>query len=545
MNHLLLFFFAPEVWSVIASVFAASLTVAMAVFVWRTVDSWKKQVTQDHKVGKELRGGPCLAVKTEPVDTQTHTGWWWRPEYPDDKIPGIAELQSSGSVRVDFLQTFTENIDRESQFDVTELEIRTLHGENLNGDKVTVLNCRYIDAPIIGSSPSAYSYKASAFSSRYLEGALLASEEQVVREATIEINGLFIWSCARQYIKSNFSAEALTITVQEAPDALGVSFDLDDCHVECIAGSDYNVLPGVKAEAFAQTKFRISSFEGISYERVIYIANRIGELVSLGLCRNTPLSKVKVRDIVIENQESYPRKPMLTLYDVDLDLHAESSETCTQYILDSLFDFDLLKIGGGVPVKRWIENYEQYHRVFDLYFSVERASFMHAESKFLNYVRAFEGYSHIVYPGSRFVDQDEFNAWIDSELCPMIEQKFQVKSIDDLVSRASHVLKTMGNDWPLDAAFHKAHKRRHNKVLWRRLMSTVKQPEFQSRIANTRNVLSHGMPADDRTIDTASNEFEQATQYLRILVQTALLEIMGLSLETINNVLLKRYRTGL
>ena len=71
-----------------------------------------------------------------------------------------------------------------------------------------------------------------------------------------------------------------------------------------------------------------------------------------------------------------------------------------------------------------------------------------------------------------------------------------------------------------------------------------KERIYLARIARTRNLLSHGLPPDEKYIPHGV-EFQQAIRYLNVLHQGALMEIMELSQQKIDDFLLKRYRRGI
>lgn len=481
------------------------------------------------------------------------TGWWWRPQFPDDAIPGTAHILPDGRVEIQFLDCFREGREQpKDNYRPVSMSLPELIGKGWGPRKCFLFDVSYHEVhPFFDNKAKR---AGTAFSSRFIHGAEQHLEEpHCIREAYIEIEGLFKW-IGKDLKEKDWDDKSVLIhlPLQKTVDGLRVGWE--NWRVEFILRNDGGFSPN-RVDFKSRVFVRLQSEEGLPHKNFVDTTRLLCSFFSLALNRWTWISDIQVSDRIYSHDDSKTWMRTGKFRDTELPIMEQGLVTRAPD-QEVLLEINDVRDRFQTILENWVDKYTVVGRVYDLYFSVESAPFMYLETEFLSYVRALEGFFRWKYPNSRYVDQTKFVEWIDQNIAPLFEKSFNHKKGKELTKNTIRGLKTMSNRWALEVMLKKIINRRSISYI-NRILSSVSLPEckeqkkepiatmFADRIANTRNILSHGLPPDCKTLDSSSPEFRQAIKFLRILLQATLLEIAGFQKEQIDSILANRHSSPL
>ena len=382
-------------------------------------------------------------------------GWWCHPDYFDQSVPGVAELLPNGQIRVELFDAFPEEVEPLANLKQDETApVLWGRSSNITGNCLTLLNVEY---SVFGPAAMGKSM-VFAYAKGWIDRALLAKEKLKAYSATVDINGLRNWisGVGGETMELEYDEDGKPIEGSRTKVLENTAVELDDCVVHILIRSDgqYDYASNVDYQTSAV--FEIVAHDRISLDRLNELAKALANFMSFVQGFAADIVEIAFRDVPFDEED---RMTWNRLYDYVDKWHLPMSEKLDSIsIKEKLFNLRTVRDEFPLLLKNWIEKYDELHRVYDLYTSVQRAKFMYVEAEFLSHVRAIEGFHRWKCPDSdsRYIDQGIFEKWIESILEPFLEEHFKSgKREKKLRQNIIYNLRTMGNRYSLEEVLGK------------------------------------------------------------------------------------------
>jgi len=345
-------------------------------------------------------------------------GFWWFPDYPDNKFSGTLEFDMDRGVVLELHGDFKQYIDREIQTDI-------ILGAYLNGKPITLYRCEEIGYY--------YSNKYNYLQKRILSirqvfiGAHFANYKEILFKRIImkymdldnwsELTSFAYWrdklnrnkfiieyQCSK-YIKANISPE-YTISVVTEP----------------IITKQYPRKFEIKNQPF----ILIESSSEKSFEDFFIIIKHFQYFFSLSILE--PVYPVVINGEMDKNniyKEGADHHNIVEILPIELyyKMHhiKRRSEGIPKYrmlfnLKDVEYIFELILIN-------WFNKIDKLNSCLNLYFSILYNPYLFIESEFINVITALEIY-HRRFLSNKELPEDVFNQRI-SEIINSVENKYE------------------------------------------------------------------------------------------------------------------------
>lgn len=452
-------------------------------------------------------------------------GWWWLPENPEYKIPGIAIIKQGYGATLKAMAAFPRN----GKFRLDDVPV--VHGKTEQNIVTLLHSCEGREDT--DRDPVRYSFYLR--SKIAVIGAHVLSPDFPISSINIHYTNANQWADIDRGIEEEQENEAYTISALVAQPIEEIVADIDDrfsvlLKVENHPEGDANR----KMAIVSTTRFEIKTSYGERFYDFDRIIRGIQNLLTLFVHQ----------PVYVESLTLQPAKSEMVLFTRlgSVKLYQEHG-----YEIDGNYKpfhrsrmlVPLRQIQGELSeiLKVWLCDAENFDLSYHLYFSVVFNKELYAENRFLAYVQALEGYHRRKEDDSKYLPKAEYKARISGLLQAIPDDlPGDLKtSIESAIQRA--------NDFSLRERLGKIMKRRGETFLKTFFGNLQQHEDFIQQVVGTRNYLSHVLEPGDvkKMYRIDDDEFDPTIERLQVLVEASLLEITGIAQDKIDSILLKRF----
>jgi|GEM_PF-3572765 len=468
---------------------------------------------------------------------QTIRGWWWLPEQPDKKVPGIAEIVRGKGATLQLLEVlpFTRN------GYVPVHGIPMILGESIDGREFISLLDGYETTVSIRKyalPPDGYSH-ATIVARCAIVGVHLASPSVPARSVSVGFTYLNRWVNDYSSILHEYDSGVIQIVGEIGKEKVHASSDLNNGFKLELIGivhpddDFFNGKYGLAANAY----FRICHEEGalISDYRTLVVG--LQNFLILATQRKVFATDIHVNfggdsDGVIMAKDN---RGSASVY-----LYHRCQRIDKERFVDTgTMLFVLPQIGDSCStiLRNWLNEAPLFDLAYHLYFAVALEKNLYAENKFLSYIQAIEGYHRRVVDDDKYVPKAEFKSIVESVIAAIPEGVSSPlkASIVQSIQRANDYSLRERLEWVLA---------RRGSILKQTFFGNDEQcTRFVRSVVETRNYLSHILdPSKMKNVLSIENsDFGDAIERLQILLESCLLDVCGMGGEMIDTILMGRY----
>ena len=300
-----------------------------------------------------------------------------------------------------------------------------------------------------------------------------------------------------------------------------ISFNLaDDMQLEVVFTAKRPDSLGSKAAGIAEKiYFRLVSEKAQDYGKFVAVIQKITDFLCFAMNETVSLDSMSAASTelcyTIGENTTVPAE--IKIYDFSLSYSKDQPQISQDGML---FKFSDIRDEAEQVINKWIESYEQYEHVFNLYFLAQLRSQPSLTTKFLSLAQCLEVY-HRTAPGfgNKYMEDGEFKT-----IRRCLIKQFPKDGRNWFGSR-------------LQYAHEFSLKDRIREIIkpFEGFIGEEKAPQLVDYIVNTRNYLTHYNPTLEPKA-AKGGDLHVLCKKMEMLFELRFLELMGFSEEKINSI---------
>lgn len=439
-------------------------------------------------------------------------GYFWLPDSPDEKIPGLLRISKFGETSVDLVGIFG---DYESEINkIMNLKHQGIHrvcGIVRKGGSVTLTQCNYLSVSttlgggldeVIISAQTAY------------VGANFKQSEITFKEYDFWVEGLSEW-LAMSGITTTTDITTASGTIEyhqpepithNLPDGITMIFDFASS-----GPPPLSIYPSTEVRVAQTPYISLSSTESKTLDYFNSLAIKLNRFLSLVVDQEVQIQTIKVTAEQKVDGGNETHKFLVRVYrrfSPSNDREAKIDRHMILFSYPTINNFDEM-------INKWLENYENdtFANAIDLYFASKSNVPLRSQTRFLYLCQSIEILHRRMFPNEMIIPEQEFNDLkrkIMTSLptnCPeFVQRKIESANQLSLRDRVKRMM-NLFEDW---------------------FRGDEDGEEFAKRVSNTRNYLTH---YHGRRNSRAADEQELWNLYNKLEILTTLYVLMLLGLD--------------
>jgi len=465
---------------------------------------------------------------------QIYNGKWWLPENPDRKVSGRLTVSKEYGLHFELDEPFDgPNLAAFYRFPII------LGVDVANRKLITLENCMLListfNPPVSEKSGEYYNFYnwRGSVTNAYI-GVLLPTTDQLVfSKADINLSSLQDWLGISPDIQIVRSSRK-----NKKPYFYKALFNYPEIAIKFNSGK-ISVVPGLKNlseyHAFgANAMLRLELTENINLETLLktYIrplqdflslaTGKPNEIVELSL-----YSKFNPLNDLTHPSLQVPTISVLTGNNL-IRQGVPTQQNSARY--DELFNASDISGSIGSVLSNWLEFYNKYENICNLYFNVVYSPDLYLENKFLNLAQALESFHRLRFGNqlnpecgapSDIPTEEEYQAFVKKVLkeCPKNEKDWWRNKLQFINEPSLR--------WRLKSLI------KDSEQVMKPLLGDLQSKDFVDKVVNTRNYLTH-YSQESYYKSAKGYELEVYTSILQILMQSCFLKEIGISPQIIS-----------
>ena len=271
---------------------------------------------------------------------------------------------------------------------------------------------------------------------------------------------------------------------------------------------------GVRQKAF----FKLISDDAQELEAFLSIAHKIVDLLCFTINQTVSLDSMSATSNGLNHTigEDVTRPAKIDIYHPSVFYYSRDESKIDRNQM--LFRFSDIQDGAGKMINRWIDSYEQYEHVFNLYFQAQLRPQPSLEVMFLSLAQGLEAY-HRESCDDKYMEDDEFKT-----LRRKIIKEFPKKDRDWFAARLNHANELSLRD-----------RIRRMVAVFNNFFGEEEKDLFIDLIVGTRNSLTHPVSSSESRAAKRENLHTLCLK-MELLFELYFLNIMGFSAEQIQSI---------
>ncbi|WP_162617983.1 HEPN domain-containing protein [Salinicola halophilus] len=450
-------------------------------------------------------------------DQIKRSGYFWLPQNPDKKIPGILSISDGGNIELEVVGLFQETI---AAFNGDD-DIQTIIGHVEKDGLVTLQDCFYKKKNIAFGGIS----KSLVYVNKAISGVAYV-EDDVIKFNTVSfsVEGISEW-VAITGINVNYGNDYKTATINYTPQKELVYNLIDGFRLHIFFGYTLpNFSSTTEARISHQAYFKLSSEMARDFPKFSIIIHRITQFLCFAIGSTVSISDVSAtsNDITINISKGKTRPANIKLYYPSLPFSEDEP------VIDMnkfLFRFSDIRENAERVFNKWLVAYSIIRPSLGLYFSAVSGDHKYLDGRFLSLAQGLETY-HRRTSTETLRDEAEFRSIVASLLwnCPKASRKW-------LRGHLYH-----GNDINLG--------QRIKRIIdpYKSYLGSSKQRnKFIRGVVNTRNYLTH-YSEELENESLKGPELWVLCQKMEAVFQLHLLQQLGFEKSDIERILSNNHR---
>lgn len=331
-------------------------------------------------------------------DTIHEEGYWWRPEQPDNQVPGTLTFNQEEGAQLALVGLIGRI---EDSFN-PDYSVKTIHGFTKTGKPVTLLRCiqrgRQIKVP--GINTESYSANLLAIGHHFT-----SQDEAIFSGAWFRFGGIEKW-LEQDPFNLSFDQESKRYSLDINRAALTPVSSWDDCNLFISSHMNTNKTDtGYQVDLESMMGVRTSELHSFNWFHEF--SYKIANLASLSSGMHLP--QVMLR---LEGPRQNIAPGINPVTEVDIYLHL------TDPIADKSKDDPIISGASLIAhdadcFRKWFSEYDSLKPVMDLFFAVIGTQSMYLNVRFLLSIQALEAFHRVISPDP-LIKQDEHLAIIQA-----------------------------------------------------------------------------------------------------------------------------------
>jgi hypothetical protein len=306
-------------------------------------------------------------------------GYWWLPEKPELKIPGICKVSESGKISLELvglldLEKFNEKDNKE----------QIVLGQTERGKSATLIECFYVTRKLhIPGIP-----KSTLRAGRLLVGAHFNHDDPEFFQILFSIEGLDQWlgltgiSVIHDLHNNSFSINYRKPSVIKYNIAEGIDLSI----VFSFSAPSFCNITEVKVTQ--QAYFVLDFNEPKQLKELLSYVYQFNNFLCLALDKPVALTSMAVSSWDIVKEIAGKTSPVdIEVYYQSLP-HTEKPPNVQKHHM--LFSYIEISESLGEIISGWLNNYQKLESAFNLYFASTTTKHSYLESRFLFLVQGLE-----------------------------------------------------------------------------------------------------------------------------------------------------------
>lgn len=439
-------------------------------------------------------------------------GYFWLPETPDEKTPGVLSVSKHGEISVDLVRVLGDYVSEVNL--ILNLEhqgISRVSGIVRDGGHLTLTACNYLsfESNLAGGLDKVILGAQTAF-----VGADFQQGEIAFTEYDFWVEGLSEWLNQSGITTTTDISTGSGIIEFHQPDPIphilsdGTTMKFDFASTGPSPFS-INALTDVRV---TQTPFvSLSSTEPRPIEYFNSLATKLTKFLTLVVDQNVQIQSIKVHLAHEPEEDGHTHSYPIRLYHA---FHPTSDSEIRVRPHEILFSYPAISDFSNM-INMWLENYDptSHANALDSYFASRSVSPLPPTTRFLNLCQSMEALHGKMFPDERIIPTQEFvpvKAQILKQLPPDFPDSFRSKiGSTNYPSLRDRLESLVG---PVEEWFGGSE---NSKI-------------FAKQVADTRNYLTH---LQDRGGRQARNSQELRDLYAKLDALATLRVLMLLGLD--------------
>ncbi|MBI5324707.1 MAG: hypothetical protein HZB41_05460 [Ignavibacteriae bacterium] len=465
-----------------------------------------------------------------------YKGWWWLPEKPQDKVPGIAYVKQGKFTELKLLGGFQNDIELIKKEKIIGSSKPITHslilGHMYSLEYITLYDC--IGACFGGhQSAPVSSFYQSFFHAKYALHNIHFFKTSAIklRSFSIEYSYLNDWADAdrgqkeilnkRNYLLKSKYTNSIKFKINEDI-LLYLNFWNDPLY-----SFNRNHKIGIDEIAF----LRFISRRGLSIEQCVNLIIKMQDFISLAVQR--PVFPISI-SCSPTNSKSYNytyniKRNSMQLY---LTIKGEPNEYTSIMRNQMIFSYSDIKEYVDTALSNWLNKIDGFGIIYQLYFSVLFSKSRNIEDKFINYIHAIEGFHRKFNKGKFLMEKKEFNNKVYKPIKKLLDVDIEPNLIHKILSSLKY-----NNQPSLKDRLIQIFSEFNPDFIKHISIGFINSKELIDYIVDTRNYFSHLNEEKEQKIDF--NKLPALNNRLKIILEWYFLKIMGLPQNKIENIVIK------
>ncbi|HRB17430.1 MAG TPA: hypothetical protein PK224_16665 [Nitrospira sp.] len=451
---------------------------------------------------------------SEPIEK---SGYFWLPNNPDTKLPGTLRISEFGKTTLETIGIFGNTIRALIQNSAPKRIVGFLE----DGNPITLDRCSPGSKIIrFGNGISKFTLSAGLT----LDGAHYASEEEITfTKFKFSVEGLDEWlSISGLQVEENLQDNSARVHFT-LPKRISIQLPDGITLTLTFAGGVEGTSWSTQAKVAQKAYILLTSEEPKSIQDFIALVIKINNFLCFATDKTVSLDSATGYSNDISKESVDGQR-----HDIPIKLYYQSSPTSkTKPNVQwhrMIFNYSHVATDFEKVLTHWLTNYEISEPAFNLYFASKSGAHKYIDGRFLSLAQGIETL-HRRNSKETSMPEEEFNKLIETTLksCPSDKREWMGKRLKyanelSLRQRIKQMIK------PFQHLYGTA----------------MDLKSFTAQVIDTRNYLTH---YDTTLSSRATSEIElwNLCMKLECLFQLHFLQLMGLEIESINNLVKDNY----
>ena len=457
-------------------------------------------------------------------------GFWWLPNTPDVKIPGVLSFTPGDTPRLKLMGALN-NIEERDFPPPDFINPDIIHGISAKGESVTLSKC--LQKSRNSSIGDAGSQSTSEFIVHFAFFGVYFSNPSDIQFTSVFVrfHNLDNWynkSCIETSTPEP-GTEVITF-IRPKP----IDIQINDFLVQIALLESQSLNPN---RALLSTKVHINIYNPTKkpLEEYLNLLRLIQNFFTFAITEPTFVIEItgRVTEKIEPTGTNFDPPQIIKIFYAAAGWQSDPSDIFWAFML-----LPYSEIEGNLPelLKMWVKKAETLKPVYDLYFAgIYRSTY--PENEFLNLTQAIETYHRRIY-GGEYISENVYLNGLYKTLTAAIPQDISA----DFRSSLQKGKLRYAHEYSLRKRIYLLCQHISENLRVNFLNDKKAQSDYAERIADTRNYLTHYSPELKEKAITGGKELFELNNQLELIISFCFLEQLGIPYNKIEALLFKDRR---
>ncbi|MCX6153735.1 MAG: hypothetical protein NT007_06220 [Candidatus Kapabacteria bacterium] len=459
-------------------------------------------------------------------EEQSYNGYWWLPESPDDKIPGIITIKNDNWSKLELFGAFS--IDKDKLF--KRIKHSIILGIFSQTEYLTLVNSDGLVNIIYDNNYDLKFYKSNFECIYTIKNSHFNDFDKIKFDKfTLYFDCLNDWVNIEHPISHEFNKNQMSFInnktepiIIDINESLKMSFEFVDIVIGPLI---HEHMEGYKKE----TSIQFTSLIPLTLNDCEILLRRIQDFLSFAIQK--PVYHSELYAISIIDQSILPRFNKFSTVKLFIRARGENFEYKKKFPSNMMFTFNCINEVKEIFFQNWINNIDKFDLAYHLYFAVQFNSSNYLESKFLSYIQAIEGFHRRLFNDFYIQDENDFKNNVFEIMKSAIPQSLDIDLQNKLIDTLKH-----SNEFSLRKRLKGILSGISTNFKKNLIINYDNEKEFIDKVVYIRNYFSHIL---DDTINFEDPKYDlyEISRRLKVILEYCLLKALKLDQEKIEELL--------